>query len=118
MAPSESVWTSYQQCDQIARLFIQYWAIYSNANLPERIKNAQVNSKFCQILSIAIKIWKKTSNICQNDNILLNLVSLRISLLPTLLVVMIATYLLPNNDDDLKGPILKNIFALRDSDSI
>ena len=47
------------QCDQMAKLFVQYLAIYINENVPNIeqkmcplvLKNDKVDSKFCQTLN-------------------------------------------------------------------
>ena len=47
------------QCDQMARLFLKYLALYDNALWPDSIKKvARVDSQFCQLLIKPFKLAK------------------------------------------------------------
>ena len=75
-----SIWLCYEvsdQCDQMARLFLQYLAIQNNENLPKSLKYLinQVH-KFCQTLNGYSRWPKYFFKICLSDEISPNLVTL------------------------------------------
>ena len=52
------------QCDQISRLFFQYFAIYNNEILPKGIQKVpNKGSQLCQISNKPLKCWKIFLNV-------------------------------------------------------
>ena len=47
-----------KHCDQIAKLEVQFVAIFHNVNLPNSKKIAKVGSTFCQILNKPLRKWQ------------------------------------------------------------
>ena len=60
------------QCDQMARLFFNIWAIYNDLNVAKSNFFHKVGSKYCQKLNEA---FKYSHLFCQSDEISPNLVS-------------------------------------------
>ena len=65
------------KCDQMARSFVQYLAIYSNQNLPKRIPNfpkqvKRLGQYFAKYL-ISTQKWPKVLHLCQRGKISPNL---------------------------------------------
>ena len=59
----------------MARLFVQYLAIYNNENLPNDVKFGSI---FCQILNKHFKNGQSFYTVCQSGKILPDLVTLAI----------------------------------------
>ena len=68
--------TQMKQCDQMARLLVQYLATYNNKIFPNIIKIAKIGSKFCQRLRKSFKNYSRLLKYCQSGEILPNLVTL------------------------------------------
>ena len=66
----------WDQCDQMARIFLQYLDIYSNENLPNSVKNCQSRLIFCQALNYTLQTCPKLSEFNYGGEISPNLVTL------------------------------------------
>ena len=68
--------TSWQQCDQMARLFFQFLAIYNNESLHSKEMFSKLGLQFCQILNKSSKDSQRVLKFCQSAEISPNLVTL------------------------------------------
>ena len=68
--------TSRTQCDQMARLCVQYLAIYNNVHSPKSIVFRQSRFKTLPIILNKLCIIAKSYNFCQSDEISPNLVTM------------------------------------------
>ena len=74
------------QCDQMARLFVHYFATSNKRKFAQLQLAAQEDTKFYQILNLNLKNSQRLSKFCKSGKIVPNLVTLDWSVILELIV--------------------------------